>query len=99
MQVSQFQNSLFCLPPLGGTSGSNFNPPEADEYSKYFNVWMPVPLYLSGMVNPAMAGAPSLILNPAVSGKHFKTISTLSHYCKQSKLPYKIVCYLQHLYT
>jgi hypothetical protein len=23
---SQFQNVPFCLPPLGGTSGSNFNP-------------------------------------------------------------------------
>ena len=23
------------------------------------NVWMPVPLYLSGVVNPAMAGSPS----------------------------------------
>jgi hypothetical protein len=39
------------------------------------NVWMPVPLYLSGVVNPAMAGLPSLILNPAVSGKHFETAS------------------------
>ena len=32
------------------STGSNFNPPEADKSSKYFNVWMPVPLYLSGVV-------------------------------------------------
>ena len=40
------------------------------------NVWMPVPLYLSGVVNPATAGSPSLILNPTLSGKHFETAST-----------------------
>ena len=38
------------LPATSGTSGSNYNPPEADKSSKYFNVWMPVPLYLSGVV-------------------------------------------------
>ena len=32
------------------STGSNYNPPEADESSKYFNGWMPVPLYLSGVV-------------------------------------------------
>ena len=37
-------------------------------------VWMPVPLYLSGMANPDYNGTPSLILNPAISGKHFETI-------------------------
>jgi len=41
------------------------------------NVRMPVPLYLSGVVNPAMAGSPSLILNPAVSGKHFEIASLM----------------------
>ena len=35
-------------PANSGASGSNYNPPEADKSSKYFNVWMPVPLYLSG---------------------------------------------------
>ncbi len=50
------------LPPaIGGTSGSNFNPRNTR--------CIPV-------VNPAMAGSPSLILNPAVSGKHFETAST-----------------------
>ena len=39
------------------------------------NVWMPVPLYLGGVVNPDMSELPSLILNPAVSGKHFETVS------------------------
>ncbi len=39
---------------------------------------MPVPLYLSGGGNPAMAGSPSLILNPAVSGKHFETASIVN---------------------
>ena len=32
------------------STGSNYKPPEADKSSKYFNVWMPVPLYLSGVV-------------------------------------------------
>jgi len=41
---------------------------------------MPVPLYLSGVVNPDMSGSPSLILNPAVSGKHFETASPNSSY-------------------
>ena len=36
-------------PANSGTSGSNYNPPEADKSSKYLNVWMPVPLYLSGV--------------------------------------------------
>jgi hypothetical protein len=27
------------------------------------------------VVNPAVAGSPSLILNPAVGGKHFETAS------------------------
>ena len=31
-------------------------PPTAGLISKYSNVWMPVPLYLSGVVNPATAG-------------------------------------------
>jgi hypothetical protein len=30
---------------------------------KILNVWMPVPLYLSGAVNPADSGTPSLILH------------------------------------
>ena len=32
-------------------TGSNFNPPEADNSSKYFNGWMTAPLYLSGVVD------------------------------------------------
>ena len=32
------------------TSVSNYNLPEADKSSKYFNGWMPVPLVLSGVV-------------------------------------------------
>ena len=37
-------------PATSGTSGSNYNPPDTDKSSKYFNVWMPVPLQLSGVV-------------------------------------------------
>ena len=33
------------------STGSNCNLPEADKSSKYFNVWMPAPLYLSGVVD------------------------------------------------
>jgi len=44
------------------------------------NVWMPVPLYLSGVVKifafpRSKSGIFDLILNPAVSGKHFETAS------------------------
>jgi len=41
---------------------SNYNPPEADKSSKYFNGWMPVPLHLSGVVNPDKIGRSSLTL-------------------------------------
>jgi len=66
-----------------GRERGNFKTPPFAQYLRQaqilileiLNVWMPVPLYLSGVVNPAMAGSPSLILNPAVSGKHFETAS------------------------
>jgi hypothetical protein len=32
------------------STGSNYNPPEADKSSKYLTVWMPVPRYLGGVV-------------------------------------------------
>jgi len=55
------------LPPaIGRTSGSNFNPRNTQG--------IPV-------VNPAMAGSPSLIVDPAVSGKHFETASLYDVYC------------------
>ncbi len=71
--LSQFQNVPFCLPPSAGRQAQIL-------ILEILNVWMPVPLYLSGVVNPAMAGSPSLILNPAVSGKHFETASFLKNF-------------------
>jgi hypothetical protein len=46
---------------------------------------MPVPLYLSGVVNPDMSGSPSLILNPDVIGKHFETASIAKKLQNQQK--------------
>ncbi len=80
-QLSQFQNVPFCLPPSAGRQAQIL-------ILEILNAWMPVPLYLSGVVNPARGGIAfprsksgifDLILNPAVSGKHFETASIVKN--------------------
>ena len=82
IQMSQFQNVPFCPISASPLSGIYASPRQAQILTRLrrinlerLNGWMPVPLYLSGVVNPAVAGSSSLILNPAVSGKHFETTS------------------------
>ncbi len=77
---SQFQNVPFCPISASPMSGIYALLRQAQILIlEILNVWMPVPLYLSGVVNLRRIAFPrskswifDLISNPAASGKHFE---------------------------